>query len=317
MNSWRMGKKGIFFTLIALTLVAILIIVFARTINTSKDSGATFTRIQFIDAFVKDAQDSFLPLASRASSYRAIQAASAYMNATGQFLQDPEHDLASAMVNGTIGADAVMVNSTLTNFTDYLEILAKESHGIDMEITVHDARFSQSSPWQVDIEVNASILAIGDVGNWSREGLLVRSSVPIEGFYDPQYLVGGAGYGHIFQKSNFSAGPWNLSMLDSFITKGEYLRIEGSSAPSFLERFKSTPLSSECCAIESTIEPDRVSPSDQQKSYVDYQFFADSVACEDLYSISSGNFPHPGFKLDFAHVVLYNVSAYAQEITCI
>lgn len=310
------NKKGMFFTLIALTIVSILMVVASRSATVVQRGDSSALRIQAMDSFLSDVENSYLPLAARASAYKAIASSTLYMNATGQFLSDPGSDLGGVMLNGTLGSASIMANNTLQNFSARIEGFAADVYGIDLQMEVHSGSMAQTSPWRIDVAVNVSYVAKADVGNWTREKR-IATSIPVEGFLDPQYLVrtGGA-YQHRIAQAGIPATRWNISNLDDFVSSGNYTRFEGSDAPSFLERFKASPAASECCGIESTINPASVSPGNQQESYADYQFWAGSVECANLYDISGGGFSHSFFKLDFSHAFRYNVSAYATALSC-
>ncbi len=305
-----------FFTLVALTIVSILLVMFSRSVGVVRESGSPAIRVMAIDSFLSDVESSYLPLAARTAGYKAVQATIARVNATGQYLSAPETDLGAVMLNGTLGTTSVMANNTLRNFTTQIEALASSTHSLNLVITLRSARMNQSNPWKIDIVANVSYVATADVGNWTRSNL-IATSIPVEGFLDPQYLArsNGAYQQHIW-RSTLPSTQWNISKLNSFVSSGNYTRFEGSTAPSFLGRFMSSPPASSCCGIESTINPAKVSPSSQQESYADYQFWASSEACNDLYTISGGGFSHSSFKLDFEHVIKYNVSAYSTPLTC-
>ncbi len=304
-----------FFTLIALTIVSILLVMVSKSVGFVKDSGSSTIRTKAIDGFLSDVESSYLPLAARTAAYKALQATTAYMNATGQYLSNPENDLGAAMLNGTVGSRVVMANSTLRNFSSQIEAFASSIYSTNLRITLHSGRMNQSTPGEILITVNVSFVATADVGNWTRDNLLTKIS--IEGFLDPQYLVrSGGAYKQQIRLSTPFSEQWNISGLNGLVSSGNYTRFEGSASPSFLGRFRSSPPVSPCCGIESTINPAKVSPSSQQESYADYQFWQSSEECSDLYTISGGGFSHANFKLDLEHAVKYNVTDYAQPLTC-
>src|SRR3989338_4446120 len=258
------GKGGVFFTLISLTLVAILLVIFARNLSAVRDTESTAARIRSIDSFLKDVESSYLPLSARASGYRAVLATTQYLNSTQQYISFPQSEIGGVLINGTLASGQVMTENTLSNFTSHIMDVAKETYSIDLYVVLNGAQVGQTSPWQIEIEVNVSLLARADVGNWSRDAT-IRTQIPIAGFLDPQYLIRTGAYEQPISQSNITNGQWNISVLDSFISEGRYLHVEGSGAPSFLERFKESPEPSECCGIESTINPEMISPSNQQE----------------------------------------------------
>ena len=82
-------------------------------------------------------------------------------------------------------------------------------------------------------------------------------------------------------------------------------------------RFTNTISSSSCCGIESLVNPNKISPSDQRESYVDYLFWSHRFSndCTQLYNINGLWDEFSFFKLELDHVVRYNVQGTATK-TC-
>ncbi len=81
-------------------------------------------------------------------------------------------------------------------------------------------------------------------------------------------------------------------------------------------RFTNTFEPSQCCGIESVVNPNNIAPSDVIESYVDYHFWNDTYEdqCEKLYNITEIWDEFDGFKLDFDYTIKYNVTG--GERTC-
>ena len=77
-------------------------------------------------------------------------------------------------------------------------------------------------------------------------------------------------------------------------------------------RFTNTSLNSGCCGIESAVNPSKPAIGDKMESYADYLFFNHTYQnrCTELYNITEPSFKSefPHFKLDFEHLVLYNLT---------
>ena len=89
-------------------------------------------------------------------------------------------------------------------------------------------------------------------------------------------------------------------------------------------RFTNTTAASNCCGIESLVDPNKISPSDQRESYADYLFWTHvyNSQCPLLYNITN---PSTGeglwdefryFKLELDHVVKYNITSEYVVGTC-
>jgi hypothetical protein len=321
----KMYKKGIFFTLISLVLVTIITHIFTQSTAGLQQDNAAMLRIQVLDNFITEVEAAYLPLALQAASFKGINATISWMDAQNVWLTNPGTELGSIIKNGTLGIQIVQNNNTVENFTRKVEQTAAKTHGMDLTIKVNSVLFNESAAWQLDIAANVTVIAKSNVGNWSREGVMISTILSIEGLPDPQYISRTDGaYHKTIRRSTIIPGQWNATKLAALITSGNYTRFPGSSAPSYLERFKNSPQASSCCGIESTIT-DSLLPlamQNQQKSYADYQFWTMASPCPnggqpvDLYTI---NPPVTSpFRLDFDHVAKYNVDdpGESSQITC-
>jgi len=104
---------------------------------------------------------------------------------------------------------------------------------------------------------------------------------------------------------------WNISNLLIHIDKSLYMN--NSDAPSFLHRLEGNLNSSECCGIESFANLFRLSQQGIKVSdwtVVDYLYWQNSTM--ETYSI---NWTPGWFKLDFEHVLRYNLSQVAYQFS--
>ena len=78
-------KKGIFFTFIAITMMAIFILVFTpqADISLQKDTQAIRTRISSVDNYVNDLENRYFETVLRAATYKTILSLIYYINSTG------------------------------------------------------------------------------------------------------------------------------------------------------------------------------------------------------------------------------------------
>ena len=324
------SKKGIFFTLISLVLVTIITHIFTQGTAGLGENEATAIRIQVLDGFISKMENFYIPLALESATFKGVNKTvwHMYTQEPDVWLTNPGEELGSIIKNGTLetptGTMRISDNNTLINFTSRIKGIAAASYGMELSIDIHDVRLTQIAPWQLESRVNFSLTAKSSIANWSRQYRIATATLSIEGFPDPQYAVNTEGsYTKVIHRASTQPSEWDAAHLGVFIASGNYTRFEGGNAPSYLERFKQSPLSSSCCGIESTVN-DALLPlaiQNQQKSYADYQFFAPSSPCPnggqpaDLYNIAHAAITPP-FRLNFDHVIKYKVDTQASQISC-
>lgn len=305
-----------FFTLIAISIMGIFIALFSPAYTTVSDRDPSIERIETVDAFLREVENSYAPLALRVSAYHALAAAISQVNETQTLLDDPHTELEATILNGTLGGTEILAgNRTFSALLAGIEARAQEAHRISLSITPNSINISDNGPWTIRIWANLSMTAMAGVANWTDEEVIITTTAPVTNLHDPLMLVGSGGsYGVRISPTGYI--PQNLESFDAWVTSGNFSHVLNGQAPSFLERLSDSPQDSECCAIESAVRPDRISPSDQEESYIHHQFWPGEVPCENLYAISGSGFSHPGFKLDFTHAVRYNITDHASALTC-
>ena len=149
--------------------------------------------------------------------------------------------------------------------------------------------------------------------------MAIKTSIGIEGFYDPYYLKNTNGmYTNKIKKSTVQFNDWAIAKVREHLRNGTYVHWEDSDAPSFLMRFTNTMSASSCCGIESLINPNKIAPSDTTDSYADYLYWPHifSGNCAQLYNITGLWNEFMYFKLDAGHVVKYNITSTDAVKTC-
>ena len=328
------NKKGIFFTIIAITVMSILIIVSTpqADISLQKDTEAIRTRIFSIDNYVNDLETQYLETVLRATTYKTILSLIFYINSTGSFLTNIEPAFEEVMINGTINKvpiDAItgkkiMENSTITNWSSRIVETAKDTLNVNTSINVINVSLFQTKPWNIDSAININLSVKSNVAEW-RKNVVVTTTIGIEGFHDPYYLANTGGkYANQIKRPTVEFNKWNITKVREHIRNGTYVHWQDSEAPNFLMRFTNTLTNSSCCGIESLVDPNKVTPPDQIDSYVDYVFWNSAIntACSQLYNITKPpNNPglwdeFPFFKLDINNTIRYNITDQDAVKTC-
>lgn len=323
-----MKKKAIFFTFIAITMVAIFALIFTpqTDISLQKDTNAVRIRISSVDDYVGDLQNSYFEKILRASTYKTISSLIFYVNSTGTYIPNLDSAFYEVILNGTINkvsidsitGKKIMYNSTLINWSQMIIKVAKDTLNVNTTIVIENVSVYQTKPWSIDSRLVLSFDVLSNAAEWARKNVSIITEISIEGLYDPYYLVNtNRKYTNQIKKSSLDNNKWNISNLRDQLRNDTYIHWQQSGAPTFLMRFTNTTTNSSCCGIESLVNPNKLSQSDQRESYVDYLFWSHTynnpANCTQLYNITN---PSTGggiwdefryFKLDLIHVVEYRI----------
>ncbi len=331
------GRKGIFFTFIAITIIAVFILVYTPSANITLQKGteSVKSRIEIINRYVDELEDEYLETVLRASAHKAILSLIYYINSSSppQYLSNFDTAFYEVIVQGNINnvpidsitGRKIMDNNTLTNWTTRINHTAKDTYNVNTWIRINNVSASQSKPWTVDVYLNLNLTIQSEVANWEKGNVTIRTSVDIEGFHDPYYIVNtNRQYSPKIKKSSVEFNRWNLTYAREHIRNATYVHWQDSEAPNFLMRFTNNIVASNCCGIESLVNPNMIAVADQRESYADYLFWthAYNSQCPLLYNITKpptniglwDEFKY--FKLDFDHVVKYNVTDEYVKGTC-
>ena len=317
----RMNKHGIFFTFIAITIMAVFLLVFTpqADISLQRNARAITARIGSIDNYVSTLENDYFETVLRASTHKAILSMIFYMNSTGSYITNFDASFSEVMATGKINGvpidsitgKKIMENNTLTDWNNKIIEVSKDTLNVNTTITIINVSASQAKPWNIDSSMLVNYSVKSNVAEWKRSAL-IATAIGIEGLYDPYYLVNtNKAYTNQIKKSTVEFNQWNIAKVREHLRNGTYVHWENSDAPSFLMRFTNTISPSPCCGIESMVNPNKIVPSDQRESYADYFFWSHKFAnnCTQLYNITGLWDEFRGFKLDFDHVTLYNISS--------
>src|SRR3989338_7380941 len=150
------GKKGIFFTFIAITIMAIIVLVYTPSANITiqKDTESVKSRIRIIDSYVDELEEQYLETVLRAASHKAVLSLIYYINSSDPPEYLPNFDAAfyEVIMNGSINGIAIdsvtgrkiMDNSTLSNWTEKIINAAGDTYNVNTSIKINSASASQS-----------------------------------------------------------------------------------------------------------------------------------------------------------------------------
>ncbi len=316
------NKKGVFFTLISMTIVTIFILLSTpqADISLQKSNQANKFRIISIDNYITDLRNYF-EMTLRDSSYRTISSLVYYANETSSPIQNLDNAFYEVVLNGTIGGvnkkidditkNNIMEGYTLTEWNEKISKMAKEVLNVDTSINVTNVTVFQTGPWDIGINLTVNISIESEVAKW-KDTLNISTTFEIEGLLDPYYLLNTNGlYSKRIKESTTGYNDWNVEKLREQLKDETYFHWEGSDAPSFLMRLSDPTKKSSCCGISSLVDPNKITPQDQTESYVDYLFWNHEFNdCKELYKIPKLEDVEPtfkNFKLDINYILKYKV----------
>lgn len=330
LQSKNFTKKGMFLTFISIAMIAAVIIIFTpSSVELKKDIPAVKARVSNVNSYVYDLENVYLKDTLQASGRRAIIAIIEYMETNG-FLTNFENDFKQVILEGTIGDPPetlpLMTDKTFIDLKNEIVDTAITTFNVDTEfapIERDEIRVYQARPWFVEVEADVSFIVTTAEGtaSWER-AVTIKTDISIENFEDPYYIVNtkenpGGIYVNKIRQSPINFDEWDVNKVMDFIDNGDYTHFRDSKAPSFIGRFTNDLTPSECCGIESLVDPNKLQSlgldSDRDVSYVDYLFWSTEENCAappfNLYRINAIHTDFPGFKLNLGTLSRYNLPA--------
>jgi hypothetical protein len=345
------AKKGIFFTIIAVLIMSTLLVAFTpRNASTIKDAlPVTQTRVLLADDLVNVIKTAYIPMAVTTSGYNALNALSLYVKARGELFADFDElnrNFAEVMLNGTIAcepplgagehldieeclglpADAVLMRER--NLTGRLADIENATLDVGLPVsfltTYGDYEIilfqdNASGPFRVGVNLTLNFSLNAGVAWWNST-VNISTLFRFDGIEDPLYSVRssellGTQYVNRFNQSNLTVR--NITML---FREAEHRRYRyAKEGASFLTRFTMEDVPSECCGIESIINPLIMDDADIgtiERPYVDWCMFGNRCPLDvvgALWNISCITQSAQGskfyrFSLDSAHLAAYNLT---------
>lgn len=325
-----MNKKGIFFTFIAVTIVAALIIIYTPSgsvVNIGAGITVVKTRVNTVNDFVLDLENSYFESILKVSTHKAILALISYVNDTDN--NEPFDDLdklqevfSDVVLNGDIlfQSQLIMDGNTINDWLDNMIDISRDTLNVDSEFKVNSVEISQLRPWFVELTLDINFSVTSETASWNVTNFIVNTELGIQNFNDPYYLANTKGdYENKINKTDTEFDEWDVEKVKDHIKHGTYVHFPTSQAPNFLMRFTKDISPSSCCGIESLVNPivlaDLTPPVlSVDVSYADYQFWSTTPDCENLFTVDDITDDYPDTKFDLGHLVLYNITQDTQQV---
>ncbi len=275
----RINKKGIFFTLTAILLMALILLISTYTYSFKlRDREEVISsRIDTINNFIKGI-DSDLDREIYISGFRTILGMQDYMEEKGEFFNNSQEAFKEIFLYGKYGNETIdiMNDTSFTNWSNRMKDKAEELN-IIINFTNVSFKVFQDEPWGIKINmiIKSEIKDVNGLAYWNYT-FNKNNSISIIGFEDPLYTIGTYGkVSNIINKTpyeHFVIGN-NTNNLLNHLNRSYYK--ESTTAPDFLMRF-SNNLSNSSYGIESMVNVQKLIDSGlttKTKSVVDYIYF--------------------------------------------
>ncbi len=312
-----MNKKGIFFTITAILLSAVILVAFLPTPSSNLQSDELYvtTQIATGNDLVSQITNEYAPAAMRVSGHHALRTISEIEKLRGvTFSQaDFEDAFAELMMNGTLtcpgGAPqttaeacicslggscdpntAFMRDKSLTTLLYLYAAATERSANIETNFTFLTEDIerltlfqnNETGPFSVGVNATINYTIITAAATWSGDAYITEL-IPIRGIEDPLYSVQSqALLGTLVTRpiSQSAFLRWNITQIYLAIENKTY--VHNPNASSFLQRFYGEDQASPCCGIESFINPQELDPrgtTRENKPYLDWCVLGQSDRC--------------------------------------
>ncbi|MBD3209516.1 hypothetical protein GF367_03810 [Candidatus Woesearchaeota archaeon] len=284
-----LNKKGIIFSLLAIGLAGLFVLLFATGYQQRLDdqNDVIRARITSLDQGV----DSFYDYAAEAQTIAGTAALDALyqeINQSGTFLtSDNFESNFTRCLNSSDGCENDLNLSVL--LTNYSAIIATSLHA-DVQFSVNDVCLTQETFWDLVVRTNISISLTDTYAAWdtSRD---ITTTISTVGTYDPAYVAISASYGGAEDRRVFptsiapNSSRWNISTFMDFYKGRQYQASQNGSCLS--DRYEGSWTSSfQGCNLESVVDADEhprlKDPANQSITHMDWQVLTrDMHACHD------------------------------------
>lgn len=253
-NTLHKNKRGYFFTLTVLVLIALvfLTVIVTRAPPYTKESDLKNTRVQETNAFLqevqKDAQSALF-----IASFRAFLALEDHLLTENDYISSSQLQslLQELLINGTIknNPSSFMNLSTLTQWSNQTTTLANHIH-VDLTITFEQINATHTDPWHITLTIPMAIIAKDTFtdASWNTQ-TTIQTKLPITNFIDPAYSI------QTNQKYIQNIVISNATFPTNFLTHVQNQHyIASPKSPSYLDRLTGS-FGAHPYGVESIINP--------------------------------------------------------------
>ena len=303
-----MNKKGIFYTIAAITLTIVIIVIYSayNSYRLNEKMEVIETRIETVNFFIKDVEKD-MDKGAFIAGFRTFISFNQFIAANGTYIDNINERFEESFLNGTIKGQPLSLMKDST-FVDWVNKISAEADKIDItfNFTVNDVKVNQSDPWHVLVGLNLS-LEIRDKRNtsyWVRDRFLT-TSINIIGLEDPIYVINSHGrVTNAIVPSNISQFVIGGDVKNLLVHANNSLYLAHNDSPDFLMRLQGD-LGNSTNGIESLVNLDKFQQQGlaiKEKSIVDSIYFGNIITT----NFRVNNTPE-WFRIDQEHLELYQV----------
>lgn len=333
-----MRKRGIFFTIMALLVVAFLLtyqhLTVGSTTPESADSAAARSRIVTMNDYASTFE-SYAGQSLASAGYLTLQNLSAQIRAQHKYLDNVNASITFCLNNKTKSTNCVNATQTLNASLDQLTALARTNLSIDTTYAIEQVWVTEERPFEVVFWMNISYTITDPFATWVVTNQTIKAPVDVTGIEDPSFAYNNASgtvRTRTFSQTQFRRTQFDNATFTLFYYNQSYITNPGVNpatsyqfAPSVLQRYAGQLLNgSGCCGIESVLRVQYIDtatindPRLVNWSFVDYEFFSRTTIppfdCSKSENIKLQNkaFADRNLRLDAHHFNnIYNLSSYA------
>jgi len=283
------SKKGVFFTLMAIVIIA-FIVISEKTINSASSvsltqTEAANTRLNVLNTFV----GTFEQHATRGlqvAGYIALQNLSIQVQTNKAYYLAINQTLFSCM-QATASSPCYQTNQSINHTLGQIAKIAHDELNLDVTYSITNITVSERQPMEVTFNMTLSYNVTDKAyGGWVIQNKTIIAFVDMTGINDPlyEYQIGtgkmNPGGSRQFNLTNYSLSQFNANIFSDLFMKKLYIPAEGKG-PSVLQRFGGNLAGkSACCGVESVAMHSTFTPAMNSSAnswvnntYVDYLLF--------------------------------------------
>jgi len=308
------SKKGIMFTVLAVMVSAIILTSFFMFSSSPLDEGVDNVklRVQGINKYTVQT-DEYIAAVANVAGEKTLEFTLNIMIGNNSFLTNYTKEFQSCLMTGKMnvpwpGPAQTLIDcpndSKIISRIDYFQNFSNAGLNIDSKIKVNAVVLEQSTPWELIVKVNYTLLVNDSYAQWN-ETRFTQTAISIIGLRDPVYYIVNNSSAYAVRYDmviNSSIYPWveKPSALHRIVLEKKYFY--WSPAPSYLDRLnnRSTPsLLSKSAGIVSIVSPDFISNKTIliNRSSLDYEFWV-GAPLNPGYDYKKYNFWNTGISSD-------------------
>ena len=272
-----MSKRGIIFSLIAIGLAGLFILLFSSGFTGQLDdqSQVVRTRINDLDNTIDDFY-SYAAAAQEVAGRSALEALYDHINTTGSFLGDFKNSLTRCLNDSDGCSNADDLQGQLDDYATAL----KKTKDADLEATATEVQVLSESYWSIRVQSEITITLSDRFATW-HYAQNVTSRIPTTGTFDPEFIRLSQLYGDGTKTERaIATSPFdkqrqtiNRTTFMDFYTVGQYqYSLNGSCLSQRYEGDFTDPPAGSRCGIETILDPeDFPGLTDQDITHMDWE----------------------------------------------